>query len=99
MIRLSGLSVRDEAAPDGDIEILEVGLRPGEKLYEELLIGGDPAPTAHARIMQARETVVPWGTLSLVLDELRGALGRGDSEASILMLQKLVPEYSRLEVA
>jgi FlaA1/EpsC-like NDP-sugar epimerase len=99
MIRLSGLSVRDEAAPDGDIEILEVGLRPGEKLYEELLIGGDPAPTAHARIMQAREVVVAWETLSLVLDELRAALGRGDSEASILMLQKLVPEYSRLEAA
>src|SRR3546814_8636749 len=58
MVRLSGLSVRDAATPEGDIEIVEVGLRPGEKLYEELLIGDNPAPTVHLRIMQAREAEI-----------------------------------------
>src|SRR3546814_7921100 len=58
MVRLSGLSVRDAATPEGDIEIVAVGLRPGEKLYEALLIGDNPAPTVHLRIMQAREAVI-----------------------------------------
>ncbi len=55
MVELSGHAVRDEANPEGDIEIRITGLRPGEKLYEELLIGDDPSPTAHPRIMKARE--------------------------------------------
>lgn len=97
MVRLSGLSVRDEATPDGDIEIVEVGLRPGEKLYEELLIGGDPAPTDHPRIMQAREAVHPWGSLATILEELQDHLGRGGAGESIDILQRLVPEYSRQE--
>ena len=53
MVQLSGLTVRDDLHPDGDIEIVVTGLRPGEKLYEELLIGENPEPTAHARIMKA----------------------------------------------
>lgn len=93
MIRLSGLTVRDEEAPDGDIEVVEVGLRPGEKLYEELLIGDDPAPTAHPRIMQARETMLSWQTLSSHLEDLRGFLTRGDADASLKVLRTLVPEY------
>jgi FlaA1/EpsC-like NDP-sugar epimerase len=95
MIRLSGLSVRDEAAPDGDIEIVEVGLRPGEKLYEELLIGGDPALTDHSRIMQAREVVHPWKSLSDNLESLRGSLRQGDAAEAISILCRLVPEYIR----
>jgi FlaA1/EpsC-like NDP-sugar epimerase len=95
MIRLSGLSVRDEAAPDGDIEIVEVGLRPGEKLYEELLIGGDPAPTDHSRIMQAWEAVHPWESLSPSLQELQGHLSRGGVEESLEILRRLVPEYTK----
>lgn len=97
MIRLSGLSVLDETAPDGDIEIVEIGLRPGEKLYEELLIGGDPVSTDHSRIMQAREAVLPWNSLMGALEELQSQLGRGDVGESIALLQKLVPEYIRQE--
>jgi FlaA1/EpsC-like NDP-sugar epimerase len=93
MIRLSGLSVRDATTPDGDIEIVEVGLRPGEKLYEELLIGDNPAATMHPRIMQARETMLPWETLSGSLDDLESFLKRGDAAGALRILRKLVPEY------
>lgn len=95
MIRLSGLSVQDEAAPDGDIEIVEVGLRPGEKLYEELLIGGDPVMTDHSRIMQAREAVHPWDSLSVLLEELQRHLSKAHAEEALKVLQVLVPEYER----
>ncbi|HEY9268574.1 MAG TPA: nucleoside-diphosphate sugar epimerase/dehydratase, partial [Methylotenera sp.] len=64
MAQLSGLSVRDESNPAGDIEIKVVGLRPGEKLYEELLIGENPEPTAHPRIMKAHEDFVAWPQLA-----------------------------------
>src|SRR5690606_15272605 len=70
MIRLSGLSVRDADTPDGDIEIVETGLRPGEKLYEELLIGDNPEVTNHPRIMRAREGMWPWEELSHRLESL-----------------------------
>jgi FlaA1/EpsC-like NDP-sugar epimerase len=98
MIRLSGLFVRDEAVPDGDIEIVEVGLRPGEKLYEELLIGGDPSPTDHPRIMQAREGVHPWDSLSAILEDLQRHLSKGDVGDSLDILQRLVPEYRMQEL-
>ncbi|GGB91790.1 nucleotide sugar epimerase/dehydratase WbpM [Novosphingobium endophyticum] len=93
MVRLSGLAVRDKASPDGDIEIVEVGLRPGEKLYEELLIGDNPAPTAHSRIMQAREATLPWPNLSANLENLEQALAKGDAHAALSVLRELVPEY------
>ena len=60
MIQLSGLTVRDEENPDGDIAIEVIGLRPGEKLYEELLIGDDAAQTDHPKIMRASEYFTPW---------------------------------------
>ncbi|EPX8669810.1 polysaccharide biosynthesis protein, partial [Shigella sonnei] len=67
MIRLSGLSVRDDKNPDGDIAIEVTGLRPGEKLYEELLIGDSVQGTSHPRIMTANEVMLPWQDLSLLL--------------------------------
>lgn len=94
MINLSGLSVRDATHPDGDIEICEVGLRKGEKLYEELLIGNSPRPTDHARIMQAREAHIDWPILNSYLDDLQDVLSRGDREASLELLTTLVPEYN-----
>lgn len=94
MIRLSGLSVRNAATQEGDIEIVEVGLRPGEKLYEELLIGDNPMPTMHSRIMQAREAVHPWNSLSEILDDLKDYLRQGDVPEALSTLYKLVPEYS-----
>ena len=71
MVELSGLKVRGEHAPEGDIEIVYTGLRPGEKLYEELLIGDDPAPTAHPRIMTANEQFLPADRLIPRLERLR----------------------------
>jgi len=93
MIRLSGMTVRDDANPDGDIEIVEIGLRPGEKLYEELLIGDNPEPTAHSRIMQARECFLSADQLLAVLDRLEAALTAGNRERVLAILLELVPEF------
>ncbi|MFQ6370362.1 polysaccharide biosynthesis protein [Shewanella sp. YIC-542] len=70
MIRLSGLDIKDENNPDGDIEIQFSGLRPGEKLYEELLIGDNVEGTSHERIMTAREISLTWEKLKPILDKL-----------------------------
>lgn len=78
MVRLSGLTVKDAAHPSGDIAIEITGLRPGEKLYEELLIGNNPLPTAHSRIMKAREHQVSWELLAPALDALSKAVDDDD---------------------
>lgn len=96
MIELSGLSPRDQNSPDGDIEIRVVGLRPGEKLYEELLIGDDVTPTGHPRIMRARERMLPWDELEEALAALRDAIDDGDVARARAILQALVPEYSAM---
>jgi FlaA1/EpsC-like NDP-sugar epimerase len=93
MIRLSGLTVRDAENPDGDIAIQEIGLRPGEKLFEELLIGENPKATKHKRIMQAREKFIEWQTLEPMLETMRDHVSAGDREAALSLLRKLVPEY------
>ena len=71
MVELSGLRVRDAGHPDGDIEITVTGLRPGEKLYEELLIGDNPEATAHTRIMKAHEDYLAWEDLEQYLHTLQ----------------------------
>lgn len=71
MVELSGLTVKDEHRPDGDIGIQITGLRPGEKLYEELLIGENPKPSEHPKIMKAQEACLPWSELELHLAELK----------------------------
>ncbi len=73
MIRLSGLEVKDEQSPDGDIEIKITGLRPGEKLYEELLIGKNAEGTSHARIMTTKEKMISWDELQPLLLKLETA--------------------------
>ncbi|MEO6626582.1 MAG: nucleoside-diphosphate sugar epimerase/dehydratase, partial [Burkholderiaceae bacterium] len=93
MVELSGLRVRDAEAPDGDIEITITGLRPGEKLYEELLIGDNPMPTAHPRIMMAQEEFLPWDALSLRLETLRKAVDAGDVEGIKAVLSLCVQGY------
>ncbi len=70
MIRLSGLTVRDRKNPDGDIDIQVTGLRPGEKLYEELLIGENPQTTSHPRIMTSKEVMLSWTELQKLLSQL-----------------------------
>lgn len=93
MVELSGLRVRDEAYPSGDIEIQITGLRPGEKLYEELLIGDGAVPTAHPRIMKANESFLPWNVLATQLDALSGALARRDMESARSLLLSVVSGY------
>ncbi|QSX36024.1 polysaccharide biosynthesis protein [Shewanella sedimentimangrovi] len=81
MIRLSGFEVKDEHNPDGDIEIQFSGLRPGEKLYEELLIGDNVEGTDHERIMTANEVCLMWDDLKIVLDKLDMACHGFDHES------------------
>jgi FlaA1/EpsC-like NDP-sugar epimerase len=94
MIELSGLTVRDDANPEGDIEILEVGLRPGEKLHEELLIEDGALPTSHPRIVVARESMIDWLHLQRRLDELGDAIENTDVAKAMHLLRLLVPGYA-----
>lgn len=94
MVRLCGLTVRDESDPDGDIELRVVGLRPGEKLYEELLIGGDVKSTLHPRIMQARENDLPYEQLKAGLERMEQSLSSWDREQIVATLKTLVAEFN-----
>lgn len=94
MIELSGLSVKDENFPDGDIEIKTTGLRPGEKLYEELLIGNKPEHTPHPMIMKAHEEFIIWTELDGKLNDLEVALNLNDVGVIRNMLQSLVAGYA-----
>ena len=94
MVELSGLTVKDEEYPEGDIEIAVTGLRPGEKLYEELLIGDNPKPTVHPRIMKAHEDFMPWAEFEAKLNALDIALNVNDVGVIRLMMQQLVVGYT-----
>jgi len=93
VVALSGLSVRDEENPNGDIEILEVGLRPGEKLYEELLIDNNAEASAHPLIMKANEYFMPWSVLAPSIAELHNLIEQGDKDRIVLTISEIVPEY------
>lgn len=93
MINLSGREVATVDAPDG-IELRFVGLRPGEKLYEELLIGDNATGTEHPLIMRAQEAEIAWPFLELMLKQLESACSHGDHNAIRLQLQKIVPEFT-----
>lgn len=93
MIELSGLTVLDESSPDGDIAIEVTGLRPGEKLYEELLIGDNPMPTDHARIMKAHEDFLSWPELQDGLLNLMRAVDANEAPKIRSCLKILVPGY------
>jgi FlaA1/EpsC-like NDP-sugar epimerase len=94
MIELSGLTVKDEINPDGDIEIEITGLRPGEKLYEELLIGDNPKPTSHPRIMKAHENFLPWPELEQKLHTLELVLNVNDVGVIRQVPKQLVSGYT-----
>jgi len=96
MIHLSGFEIKDDAHPEGDIEIKYTGLRPGEKLYEELLVGSDSVQTPHSRIMRARESKLPWAELQLLLNELDSACAKMNANEIRCVLQKIVVEYAPL---
>ncbi|MCH2141129.1 MAG: polysaccharide biosynthesis protein [Phycisphaerales bacterium] len=93
MIQLSGLVVRSEDNPEGDISIEYLGLRPGEKLYEELLIGEDVVGTSHPRIMRGNETCPTWEKLEVWLEQLETACSTGDCATIRSTLNDAVEGY------
>jgi FlaA1/EpsC-like NDP-sugar epimerase len=94
MVELSGLTIRDDQYIDGDIEIEITGLRPGEKLYEELLIGDNPTSTAHPRIMKAREGYISLAELQNRMQDLERALSVSDLHAIRSIMTELVSGYT-----
>ena len=93
MIHLSGLQVKDNSNPNGDIEIKYIGLRPGEKLYEELLIGDTALDTDNPMIMRAQEDMLTWNDLRLILDDLKVTIDNDDQKELRKLLIKAVPEF------
>jgi FlaA1/EpsC-like NDP-sugar epimerase len=94
MVHLSGLEVKSDASPEGTIEIRQIGLRPGEKLYEELLIGANAQGTGHPLIMRAQEAEIPWSELLAALERINDACARFDYEAVRALLLDVVSEYA-----
>jgi FlaA1/EpsC-like NDP-sugar epimerase len=93
MIHLMGMTVRDEHNPDGDIEIAYTGLRPAEKLYEELLIGNNVTGTEHPMILRAIEHSLPWERIQAMLDEILSGMARLDCPRALQLLSEVVVEY------
>lgn len=94
VIILSGLSLKDKDNPDGDIEIQIIGLRPGEKLHEELFLGNNPQITEHPKILKAEESFIPWTLLEKDLQKLDIISGQNKVEEVIEILRKLVNGYN-----
>jgi FlaA1/EpsC-like NDP-sugar epimerase len=94
MIHLAGLTVRDEKNPEGDIEISYTGLRPAEKLYEELLIGNNVTGTEHPMILRAIEHSLPWERVQELLNEMMAAMSRFDCQRTLQLLNDVVAEYT-----
>ncbi|WP_165855400.1 polysaccharide biosynthesis protein [Marinobacter sp. JSM 1782161] len=93
MVRLMGLTEKTEANPHGDVAIVFTGLRPGEKLYEELLIGDSPMATVHPRIMMAREHALPWPDMKSLLEALESASQRFDCDKIVQILHSAPTGY------
>ncbi|WP_417314172.1 polysaccharide biosynthesis protein [Cycloclasticus pugetii] len=93
MIHLSGLKVKGDDTPHGDIEIKFTGLRPGEKLYEELLIGNDVKNTDHEKIMRANESMIPWEELNVLIRRLQQAINDNDDVEIRAVLSEAVVGY------
>jgi FlaA1/EpsC-like NDP-sugar epimerase len=94
MVELSGLTIKDAQNSEGDIEIEITGLRPGEKLYEELLIGENPHRTTHPRIMKAQEEFIPWKVLEDKLNALHLLLNSNDVSLIRSTLKDILPGYT-----
>ena len=93
VILLSGLTIKDKDNADGDIEIQIIGLRPGEKLHEELFLGNNPQKTEHPKILKAEENFIPWINLERELEKLETLLDQNQVDEVIKILQKLVKGY------
>ena len=89
MINLSGLTIKNAENPNGDIEIKLIGLRPGEKLYEELLIGNDPQKTDHPKILKTNEPFIPFEQFEVYLNKLKVMLEEND----VIEVKNLIEEF------
>lgn len=94
MIHLSGLDLKDDDNPHGDIEIVFTGLRPGEKLFEELLVDGSALPTAHPKILRSLDVMAQEVDIDAALAELHAAVDNADRDATLALLRRLVEGYS-----
>jgi len=99
MIQLSGLQVLDDNNPDGDIEIKFTGLRPGEKLYEELLVGDNTTETENKLIMRAHETMIDWDDLKPMLNELEEASINAEHKKIRKLLKQIVPQFKPNQIS
>ena len=93
MVELSGLSIKNKDNPTGDIELKEIGLRPGEKLYEELVIGNDLQQTLHPRISKAEEEAFTWSEITDALNQLQDLLAQNDEKGLKTFMSKYVSGY------
>jgi FlaA1/EpsC-like NDP-sugar epimerase len=93
MVKLSGLELQTDQNPDGDIQIQYTGLRPAEKLYEELLVGDNIIGTDHARIMRANEDYLDADTLNSYLSEIQAAIATLDHSKVRDILDKAIADY------
>jgi len=93
MIQLSGLTFKNKPNAQGDILLKEIGLRPGEKLYEELLIGNSPIKTEHPKIMKAREHLIKASILDRKLKKLDETISKNNVRGAIALIRNLIPEY------
>jgi len=93
MIKLSGFSIKDDKNQNGDMEVKITGLRPGEKLYEELLIGNNPQKTHHEKIQKAQDSFIPFDKLKLDLDNLYSLLSDNNVLEVKRTLKRLLPSY------
>ena len=94
MIQFSGLQLKDKDNPDGDIEIKITGLRPGEKLYEELLIEDNSLPTKHPKIFKAQENFIRWDQLKMEIQSLENYIDKNDVKNIFIILKRLVDGYN-----
>ena len=93
MIKLSGLRIKDKQNPDGDIEIQITGLRPGEKLYEELLIDGNAQPTEHERIFIDKEFFIDYDRIKVEIKKLEKSINDCDTQKTLMHLSNIIPEW------
>ena len=93
LIKLSGLQLKDDSNPNGDIEIKITGLRPGEKLYEELLIDAETEKTDHPLIFKANEQFIPMEEIIPKLENLEKVINKRDQEEALKILNNLVKEW------
>jgi len=94
MIQLSGLALKSKDNQKGDIEIKVTGLRPGEKLYEELLLSKDPIKTKHPKIFRSKEPFIPFEELQNEINNLKSMILKNDLENIFIKLKKIVIDYS-----